>query len=83
MVKMSTETKKIDTNELRVNLTKYLTKNVGDTIYITKYNRLVAEIRIYTDEIRAKTELRLAKILVDAAEKKRGKLQSNFYSVSN
>ena len=73
MVKMSTETIKIDTNELRINLTKYLTKNVGDTIYITRYNRLVAEIRVYTDEIRAKTELRLAKILVDAAEKKKRK----------
>ena len=70
---MSTGTKKIDTNELRVNLTKYLTKNVGDTIYVTRYNRLVAEIRIYTDEIRAKTELRLAQILVDAAEKKKRK----------
>ncbi len=68
---MSNETIKIDTNELRVNLTKYLTKNVGDTIYITRYNRLVAEIRVYTDDIRAKTELRLARILVDAAEKKR------------
>ncbi len=73
MVKMSTETIKIDTNELRVNLTKYLTKNVGDTIYITRYNKLVAEIRVYTDEIKAKTELRLAKILVDAAEKKKRK----------
>ena len=70
---MSTETKKIDTNELRVNLTKYLTKNVGDTIYITRYNKLVAEIRVYTDEIRAKTELRLAQILVDAAKKKERK----------
>ena len=58
--KMATEIKKIDTNDLRVNLTKYLTKNVGNTIYITRYNRLVAELRVYTDEIRAKTELRLA-----------------------
>ena len=70
---MSDETKKIDTNDLRINLTKYLTKNVGDTIYITRYNRLVAELRVYTDEIRAKTELRLAQILVDAAEKKKRK----------
>jgi hypothetical protein len=69
MVKMSTETIKIDTNELRVNLTKYLTKNVGDTIYITRYNKLVAELRVYTDEIKAKTELRLAQILVDASKK--------------
>ncbi len=73
MVKMSTETKKIDTNELRINLTKYLTKNVGDTIYITRYNRLVAELRVYTDEIRAKTEIRMAQILVDAADKKKRK----------
>jgi len=73
MVRMSTGTKKIDTNELRVNLTEYLTKNVGDTIYITRYNRLVAEIRVYTDDIRAKTELRRAQILVDAAEKKKRK----------
>ena len=73
MVKMSTETIRIDTNDLRVNLTKYLTKNVGDTIYITRYNRLVAEIRVYTDEIRAKTELRLAQILVDASKKNKRK----------
>jgi len=73
MVKMFTETKKIDTNELRINLTKYLTKNVGDTIYITRYNKLVAEIRVYTDEIRAKTELRLAQILVDASKKNKRK----------
>ncbi len=73
MVKMSTDAKKIDTNDLRVNLTKYLTKNVGDTIYITRYNRLVAEIRVYTDEIKAKTELRLAQKLVDAAGEKRRK----------
>ena len=66
---MCTEPIKIDTNDLRINLTKYLTKNVGDTIYITRYNRLVAEIRVYTDEIRAKTELRLAQILVDASNK--------------
>ena len=70
---MSNETIKIDTNELRVNLTKYLTKNVGDTIYITRYNRLVGELRVYTDEIRAKTELRLAQILVDAEKKKKRK----------
>lgn len=65
---MSYETKKIDTNELRANLTKYLTKNVGDTIYITKHNRLVAEIIVYTDEVRANAELRMAQILVDASK---------------
>ena len=61
--------KKIDTNELRVNLTKYLTENLGDTIFITRYNRLVAELRVYTEETRRKSELRIAKKMLEAAER--------------
>lgn len=60
---------KIDTNELRVHLTKYLTKNLGDTIFITRYNKLVAELRVYTEETRRKTELRIAKKMLEAAER--------------
>ena len=67
------ELKKIDTNDLRVNLTKYLTENLGDTIYITRYNRLVAEIRVYTDDTRRKTELRIAKKMIEAAERDKNK----------
>ena len=65
---MDDEIKRIDTNDLRVNLTEYLTKNLGDTIYITRYNKLVGEIRVYTEEIRIKTELRIAKKMIEAAE---------------
>ena len=65
---MDDEIKRIDTNDLRVNLTEYLTKNLGDTIYITWYNKLVGEIRVYTEEIRRKTELRIAKKMIEAAE---------------
>ncbi|MBA7559300.1 hypothetical protein ES695_10850 [Candidatus Atribacteria bacterium 1244-E10-H5-B2] len=65
------ELKKIDTNELRVSLTKYLTENLGDTIYITRYNRLVAEIRVYTDDTRRKTELRIARKMIEAAEREK------------
>jgi len=61
--------KKIDTNELRVNLTKYLTKTLGDTIYITKYNRLVAEIKTYSDKMRRGAELKIAKRMVESANK--------------
>ncbi|MEA2015512.1 MAG: hypothetical protein U9O59_02150 [Actinomycetota bacterium] len=63
------DVKRIDTNELRVNLTKYLTENLGDTIYITRYNRLVAELRVYTEDTRRKTELRIAKKMIEAAER--------------
>ena len=62
---------RIDTNDLRINLTKYLTENLGDTIYITRYNRLVAELRVYNDEIKRKTELRLAKKMLEAAEREK------------
>lgn len=67
------EVRKIDTNELRVNLTKYLTENLGDTIYITRYNRLVAEIRVYTEDTRRKTELRIARKMIEAAEREKNK----------
>lgn len=66
---MDDEIKRIDTNDLRVNLTQYLTKNLGDTIYITRYNKLVGEIRVYTEEIRRKTELRIARKMIEAAER--------------
>ncbi len=69
---MSDEIIRVDTNDLRVNLTRYLTKNLGDTIYITRYNKLVAEIRVYTEDIRKKTELRIARRMVEAAEKEDG-----------
>lgn len=68
---MEDEIKRIDTNDLRVNLTQYLTKNPGDTIYITRYNRLVGELRVYTEEIRRKTELRIAKKMLELAEKEK------------
>lgn len=68
---MDDDIKRIDTNDLRVNLTEYLTKNLGDTIYITRYNRLVGELRVYTEEIRRKTELRIAKKMLEAAEREK------------
>ena len=60
--------KRIDTIDFRVNLTRYLKNNSGDTIYLTKYNKLVGEIRVYTEEIIRKTELRIAKKMVEEAE---------------
>ncbi len=64
--------KKIDPNKLRADLTKYLTKNLGDTIYITKCNRLVAEIKIYTDKMREEAELKIAKRMVESVNKNSG-----------
>ena len=69
--KMSEDVLRIDTNDLRINLTKYLTENLGDTIYITRYNKLVGELRVYNDEIKRKTELRLARKMLEAAEREK------------
>ena len=65
---MDGEIKKVDTNELRIKLSKFLKENKGDTIFITRYNELVGELRIYTDEIKMKTELRIARKMVEAAK---------------
>jgi hypothetical protein len=65
---MDDEIKRVDTNELRIKLSKFLKENKGDTIFITRYNELVGELRIYTDEIKMKTELRIARKMVEAAK---------------
>jgi len=64
---MDDDIKRVDTNELRIKLSKFLKENKGDTIFITRYNELVGELRIYTDEIKLKTELRIARKMVEAA----------------
>ena len=53
--------KKVDTNEFRLRLTNYLTKNIGETIYITKYNILVGELKAYTSDMRKEAELKIAR----------------------
>ena len=63
---MGDSIEKININDLRLNLTKYLTENLGDTIYITRYNKLIAELRVYDKEIRMKTELRIAEKMLEA-----------------
>ena len=65
---------KIDTNDLRVNFTRYLKNNKGDTIYITRYNELVAEIKVYNDDIKVKTVIDITKRMVDAAEKEKANI---------
>ena len=65
---MEDEIKRVDTNELRIKLSKFLKENKGDTIFITRYNEIVGELRIYTDEIKMKTELRIARKMVEAAK---------------
>lgn len=61
---------KIDTNDLRTNLTKYLKNEKGATIYITRYNELIAELKIYNLEKKLMTELKIAKGKLNEQERR-------------
>ena len=73
---MNNKIMKIDTNEFRINLTRYLKNNKGDTIYITRYNELVAELKIYNDDIKVKTVLDITKRMVNAEKREKKKVFS-------
>ena len=59
---------KINTNELRVGLTRYLREYGGEVIYITKFRELVAELIIYTDKMKEKAELEIARKMLESAK---------------
>lgn len=61
--------RKINTKGVRGDLTKYLKDHKGEVIYITKCHKLVAELRVYTEKIRVKTELKVAKKMLQSAER--------------
>ena len=60
---------KINTDAFRVNLSEYLTRNLGSTIYITRYNKLIAELRIFNENMKVKTELKIAEKMIENAER--------------
>ena len=62
---------KIDTNELRTNFTRYLKNNKGDTIYITRYNELVAEIKVYNNDTKLQTVLDITNRMVNDKEEEK------------
>ena len=55
---------KMNTNELRLNLAKYLNNNNGETLYITRHNKLIGEFKVFSEEEKSKTELNIAKMIV-------------------
>ena len=68
---MSDISNKIDSHILRANLSKYLKDSKGETIYITRYNKLIAELRVYSNEIKIITELRIAEKMLETAVKEK------------
>ena len=60
---------KINTTGIRTDLTKYLKDYKGEVIYITKFYKLVAELIVYTEEIRAEIELEIARKMLQSAKR--------------
>ncbi len=53
-----------DIRNLRTNLSKYIDKYTGRKIYITKYNKVIGELKFYSTKEKAKAKLAIAKEIV-------------------
>ncbi|MBN2072773.1 MAG: hypothetical protein JW770_02370 [Actinobacteria bacterium] len=68
--KIETKLKKVNTDELRKNLSKYLLNGKGDVIYITYFNRLIGELTVYSERMRIEKEFEFAKKMIEMSEEK-------------
>ncbi|MBC8388889.1 MAG: hypothetical protein ISS14_02010 [Actinobacteria bacterium] len=53
-----------DIRNLRTNLSKYIDKYTGKKIYITKYNKVIGELKFYSAKEKARAKLAIAKELI-------------------
>jgi len=64
-----------DIREIRSNLTKYINKYNGKKIYISKYNKVIGELKFYSNKEKETVKLDIAKeILEDAGNGNNDKL---------
>jgi hypothetical protein len=50
-----------DIRDLRTNITKYINKYNGKKIYISKYNKVIGELKFYTNKEKESVKLDIAK----------------------
>ena len=50
----------ISFNELRINLSKYTKERTGERIYLSNFNKIVGEIKFYTEIEKSKAEIEIA-----------------------
>ena len=53
-----------DIRDVRTNLTKYINKYNGRKIYISKYNKIIGELKFYSNKEKEQVKLDIAKELV-------------------
>jgi len=54
-----------DIRDLRTNLTKYINKYTGKKIYISKYNRIIGEIKFYSNKEKELVKIDIAKEILN------------------
>ncbi|MDD3777162.1 MAG: hypothetical protein PHN32_06105 [Actinomycetota bacterium] len=64
-----------DIRELRNNLSQYIDQYRGKKVYISKYNKLIGEIKFYTHKEKEKIMLAMAKEML-----KNDNVQFNLFS---
>jgi hypothetical protein len=53
-----------DIRDIRTNLTKYINKYNGSKIYISKYNRIIGELKFYSSKEKELVKLDIAKEII-------------------
>ena len=53
-----------DIRDIRTNLTKYINKYNGRKIYISKYNRIIGELKFYSGKEKELVKLDIAKEII-------------------
>ncbi|MCL5072344.1 MAG: hypothetical protein M1308_15865 [Actinobacteria bacterium] len=53
-----------DIRDIRTNLTRYINKYNGKKIYISKYNKIIGELKFYTNKEKEMVKLDIAKEII-------------------
>ena len=57
-----------DIRDIRTNLTRYINKYNGRKIYISKYNKIIGELKFYSSKEKDKVKLDIAKEIIKNAD---------------
>jgi hypothetical protein len=57
-----------DIRDIRTNLTKYINKYNGEKIYISKYNKIIGELKFYSSKEKEIVKLDIAKEIIKSSD---------------
>ena len=58
---------KKDIRDIRTNLTKYINNYNGRKIYISKYNKIIGELKFYSSKEKEKVRIDIAKEIIKSS----------------